>query len=103
MDPHCGDLTSSFSNKNARPGILMCDLFLSCHTEHILLSLAHYCNNRISVNNCLLEAPSIFIICIIFVIVLCRHASLTPFTIHIQLLVQRLLISEPNIIFILLH
>ena len=35
--------------------------------------LAHYCNNRISARNCILEAPNFFIICIIPIIVLCRH------------------------------
>ena len=50
-----------------------------------------------------LEVPSSYIICIILVIVLCRHVLWTLCTIQIQLLVQRLLISEPNIILILLH
>ena len=39
----------------------------------ILFFLVHYCNNRIPVNNCILEVPSSYIICIILVIVLCRH------------------------------
>ena len=59
--------------KNARPGISVRDLFLTYLTEHILFFLAHYCNNRMSVNNCILEVPSFYIICIILVIVLCRH------------------------------
>ena len=57
----------------ARLGILVCDLYLTYHTEHILIFLALYCNNRISVSNCILEAPNFFIICIILTIVLCRH------------------------------
>ena len=44
------------------------------HTEYMLLFLAHYCNNLISVNSYILEVPSFFIICIL-VIVLCRHVS----------------------------
>ena len=66
-------LTPYLSRKFARLGILVCDLYLTYHTEHILIFLAHYCNNRISVSNCILEAPNFFIICIILTIVLCRH------------------------------
>ena len=47
-------------------------IFNLYHTEHILIFLAHYCNNRISVSNCILEVPNFFIICIILTIVLCR-------------------------------
>ena len=54
MVPHCGDLTPYLSRKFARLGILVCDLYLTYHTEHILIFLAHYCNNRISVCNCIL-------------------------------------------------
>ena len=57
----------------ARPGISVCDLFLAYLTEHILFFLTHYCDNRMSVNSCILELPSSFIIFIIHVIVLCRH------------------------------
>ena len=70
---HCGDLTHYLSRKFARLGILVCDLYLTYHTEHILIFLALYCNNRISVSNCILKAPNFFIICIILTIVLCRH------------------------------
>ena len=73
MVPHCGDLTPCISRKFARLGILVCDLYLTYHTEHILIFLAHYCNNRISVGNCILEVPNFFIICIILTIVLYRH------------------------------
>ena len=87
MVPHCRDLTSCLSIKFARLGILVCDLYLTYHTEHILIFLAHYCNNRISVSNCILEVPNFFIICIILKIVLCRHVLRMLCTIQIQLLV----------------
>ena len=49
---------SFLSRQFARLGILVCDLYLTYHTEHILIFLAHYCNNRISMTNCILEAPN---------------------------------------------
>ena len=49
--PHRGDLTPCLSRKFARLGILVCDLYLTYHTEHILIFLAHYCNNCTSVSN----------------------------------------------------
>ena len=61
MVPNCGDLTPCLSRKFARLGILVCDLYLTYHTEHILIFLAHYCNNRISVSNCILEASAQFL------------------------------------------
>ena len=83
----------------------MCDLFLTYHTEHKLIFLSYYCNNRISVNNCNLEAPNFFIICIILLIVQCivQTCFMNSLYNSIQLLVQRLLISEPNFVLILLH
>ena len=37
MDLHCGDLSPCLSRKFGRLGILVCDLYLTYHTEHILI------------------------------------------------------------------
>ena len=103
MVPNCGDLTPCLSRKFARLGILVCDLYLTYHTEHILIFLAHYCNNRISVSNCILEASAQFLYNMYNshngIVQTCfMNAFYECFVIGLKIA-----ISEPNIVLILLH
>ena len=92
MDFHCGDLTPCLLKKSTRPGISMCDLFLTYLTEHIFFFLAHYCNNRMLVNNCILEVPSSYIICV--------NADQLLLIIHAVALLDTLCFSRRLVLFI---